>query len=153
MANVFSIFIPCTPKAVQSDRSFSAGKKIIHYQPAKVVDWKAFIRISVLNKLDKDWEPLDGPVDVVLAHLFLPRKTEKKAVLKLIEEGMWVYKTTRPDKDNLGKGFYDACSGLLWKDDAQVAHSDEIKAYAKVEGVFICVKNLPQSIPAYINIS
>lgn len=153
MANVFSTFIPCTPKAVQSVRSFVAGKKIMHYQPKDVVDWKTYIRVSILNSLDPSWTPLEGPVSVCVTYIFAPRKTEKKPTLKLIQDNGWVFKTTRPDLDNLGKGFYDACTGVLWADDSQIAEKHEVKVYGKKEGIMICVNKLPMSIQSSTNIS
>ena len=153
MLEEFTAFISCTPKAIQSVRSFVAGKKIMHYQPKDVVDWKTYIKVSILSKLDKEWEPLEGPVYVAVTYIFAPRKTEKKRVLDMLEEGKWVYKTTRPDLDNLGKGFYDACTGVLWKDDSQIAYKEENKVYGKKEGIMICVSKMKESTPAYTSIS
>ena len=153
MANVFSIFIPCTPKAVQSVRSFVAGKKIMHYQPKDVVDWKTYIQVSILNALTPAWTPLECPVSIDVVYIFSPRKSEKKTILAEIADGAWYYKTTRPDMDNLGKGLYDACTGVLWKDDSQIAEKHEVKVYGKKEGIMICVNKLPTSIQSSTSIS
>jgi len=50
-----------------------------------------------------------------------------------------------PDRDNLEKGFCDACKGILWRDDSQIAEGSTSKRYAhpgEQTGVVVVIANL-----------
>lgn len=56
--------------------------------------------------------------------------------------------TTKPDCDNVTKACYDACNGVVWRDDSQVCDGTQIKRYADVPGVAVEILALqPQQMP------
>lgn len=53
--------------------------------------------------------------------------------MKHLEEGFKIYKTTKPDIDNLMKNLFDVCNGIVWIDDARIVEIEHIeKIYGKV---------------------
>ena len=88
----------------------------------KVNDYKADIAKAVRERLPEGWE-LTGAVAV--ACLFVCRRP--KATPKRVGR---VPKTTKPDADNFLKAVLDACKGIVWVDDAQVAATLVVKIVA-----------------------
>lgn len=80
-----------------------------------------------------------------------------KVVLCFPRPGRLIWKTKpmvrewhdcRPDAENVGKAVLDAITGVIWKDDSQVAHLDIKKFYcAKDEtpGVVVNIDVLPEA--------
>ena len=55
------------------------------------------------------------------------------------------YKITKPDVDNSVKLFLDCCTALkFWQDDAQLASLVIEKFWAKVPGIYVCIRKLPE---------
>lgn len=75
----------------------------------------------------KGQKPLSGPLMVRIAFIYEWPKTWTDAVRR---QPMALWKTSRPDvHDNLGKLIYDGMNGIVYADDAQVAHSSHTKQY------------------------
>ena len=117
-----------TPKAVQSFRFTKQGRK---YQPAEVVSWKNWIRLEAKRQLEKEagFEIYRGAVAIDVSFIFPPLKNWSKKKLRMLEAGEVIYKTTRPDFDNLLKGATDALTDIIWKDDAQIVKVIVVKKY------------------------
>lgn len=52
------------------------------------------------------------------------------------------FKGTRSDLDNLTKLLLDAANGIVWEDDAQVAHLTAMKVFSEEAGTFMTVETL-----------
>lgn len=129
MEKVLSLTIPIMPKAVQSTRFRAVGKFGYSYTPKAVKDWKKQIRDSVISQLPEGWEVLDCALATKYSHVFPPLKSFNKKTMKEIADGKIIYKITKPDYDNLGKGLSDSLTGLIWKDDALVVRNLSEKFY------------------------
>jgi Holliday junction resolvase RusA-like endonuclease len=127
------IVIRGIPLAVQGFKFTRSGMR---YQPAKVKEFKGRVGVEILDQLPKDFVPFSGPLVISnLTFVFPAPKSLRKAQLKAIEGGIRIYKPTKPDLlDNLSKGLFDACKGILFMDDSQiVAHRGELaKIYGNV---------------------
>lgn len=121
--------IPVEPLAVQSARFFRCGRKIKSFQPEKVTSFKQIVRIYARKQLPENFRIFDAPVAVEADFVFPPTKSLRKRELEKIAEGEIVYKSTRPDVDNLTKATFDALTGILWKDDARVTDYRVRKIY------------------------
>lgn len=77
---------------------------------------------------------LGGALQVSCCFRFEPPKSRKK-------QGMTMY--SRPDIDKLLRAVLDACTGILWFDDAQVQILRGQKMYASPPGCDITVRQCP----------
>jgi len=80
----------------------------------------------------------EGPVLVEFTFCHPFRKTEKKAT----KERGWKFKATRPDFDNLCKPLCDAMSGIVFRDDGQIARAVVNKIHAPFASMQITVSKL-----------
>tara|TARA_Y100000034_G_scaffold122661_1_gene168417 strand:- start:562 stop:1041 length:480 start_codon:yes stop_codon:yes gene_type:complete len=104
-----------------ADRHF-----VSNYTPAKhaVNTYKQAITLVVKTQYSD--APMTGPLDIFVEFV-MPRPAVK--VWK--RKPMPTYPhATKPDIDNLLKSTFDACNGLLWSDDSQIARLDTIKRVA-----------------------
>jgi len=62
--------------------------------------------------------PLEGPLSATLTFVFASKKKHR------------IYKTTKPDCDNLAKGLLDSLNGLLYVDDNQIVSLTVTKWHA-----------------------
>lgn len=119
------ITIPIKPKAVQSTR-FS-GKRA--YADPEVTKWKTDALWHIKTQLNKPILKQDGPVGLVIEYSFGLTKCVTKAVKDIIAARLPVFKTSRPDVDNLTKGIKDILSGIAYNDDSQVVFAVLTKVY------------------------
>ena len=119
----FVIEVPGTPLAHQSVRFTKTGRR---YQPKKVTDAQLHIKMcawEVINNLNLEHAlPTTNPIRVkkIEFRYRLPKRTKKTVQRTVLDQG-YIFKTTRPDlQDNLMKGFFDALTGIVYKDDSQI---------------------------------
>ena len=81
-----------------------------------------------------DWKPVGEPVSVYIRASYEAPKswTKKNKTILWIREHIW--KTSKPDIDNICKAVFDAMNGAVWKDDAQVIRLSAAKFYHISEG-------------------
>ena len=136
---MIKLIIPGGPLAKQSARFYSRGGRMFSYQPKAIVDNKAKIALYAKKQLPKGFKTIISPIRVVrLYFMFKPLSSHSKAVLGQIREwdecpmaDMFVYKTTKPDIDNLIKGTADALEGIVFKNDSQICqYLDVRKGYS-----------------------
>ena len=115
------------PLAKQSFRFTKKGHK---YQNKNVVNWAAQARLQVINQLPKKFLPFNGPIVIQnLTFVFSLLKNMPKKTIKDIENGLDVFKVTKPDLlDNLQKNLWDVCEGVLFINDSRIVmHSGKMK--------------------------
>lgn len=144
--NLIRIAIPTVPKAIQSVRFSARCGYVQAFQPKANKDWKLAVKTAVYEQLPPGWQKFENqPLWVKVWYAFPPLKSFRKAQKEYIENGGIIPKETKPDaNDNLNKGLYDALTGILWDDDARVAHTEADKFYGKEPGIIIEVGNLPE---------
>lgn len=97
-----------------------AGRKIAN----PIIAWKE--AVAAAAEAAAAGELLTGPLAVGLTFLF-PRPAYLVWKTKPMPAR---YHIARPDCDNLAKAVLDACTGILWLDDAQVADQRTVKLVA-----------------------
>ena len=127
---IISFEIPGVPLATQSVRFAKVGNFIRKYQPKKVLDWKSYVKCSIISQLPEKWELLDESLKVEYWFAFPTLKSMPKKVVQSIEDGVRFPKKTKPDNDNLLKGLNDCFSGIVWKDDALISETIVHKFYS-----------------------
>lgn len=123
------------PKPIQSVRFRcvrTKTKSFVHtYQPKAHTEWKNWIKLQAKQQLPDNFSIYTQCVVINLCHfIFQCPKSFPKYKIRAIEGGKIIFKQTRPDLgDNLLKGFLDALSGLVYKDDSQIVEMNNIKKY------------------------
>jgi Holliday junction resolvase RusA-like endonuclease len=110
---------------------------------AEVKAWKRQIAAFVRREYPRSMGLIEGPLFVSL-EFFLPRPTALQWKKK---EGPALWSIGTPDKDNLEKAVYDAITGIVWKDDAQICRSTtekRIAALHQVPGVYLTITTLQE---------
>lgn len=124
------------PMAIQSVRATSRGH---FYQPQKNIDYKTALAYQAKCQLPANFQPFDGIIIIYqLIYKFPILKSMNKDLKNSILKGNPVFKETKPDLDNLFKGFFDALRGIVWRDDAGIAViKDTSKMYAINPGIIL----------------
>ena len=108
--NEIQFIVRGVPVPQGSTRAFVVGKRAIttNKTPALVAWRHAIATEARLHAPPSLWE---GALNVTCSFQFEPLKSRKK-------QGMTHFQ--RPDIDKLLRAVLDACTGVIWKDDAQV---------------------------------
>lgn len=141
------LFFPVDPVAVQSVKTYRAGKFIRFYQPSKVTDYKENLKILAKKQLPEGFELFKGPTGIKTTFVFAPPKSFPKKKLALMGQGWLFRKITRPDlTDNLHKALLDALTKIIWEDDAIIAHNTSDKFYGPEPGIKLEVFALDEAV-------
>lgn len=142
-----SIKILGIPGKKQSSRfrtfTTPTGKTAIaSYQTKDIKDSEKNIKYEIRSQLPEDFIPFDNAISVSLTCIFPPLKSWSKKQLKEIEDGNLVYKTTKPDVDNITKLYFDAMNGSVYRDDAIIGLYKVRKIFGLVPSVNIKITKL-----------
>ncbi len=109
------------------------GRAITTNKTPALVAW----RQAIAEEARKVAPPalLGGALNVSCYFTFAAPKSRKK-------QGMTMY--SRPDLDKLLRAVLDACTGVLWHDDAQVCILRGQKVYLSPPSVSVTVRQCPQ---------
>jgi Holliday junction resolvase RusA-like endonuclease len=141
----FSCFVRGLPQPKGSKRPFIVKSKDSGKLRAVTVDdnkptmrtWERAIQWVVQN----EWQgpPLEGPVRLWLVFVFPRPKSAPKR-----QPPAW--KDKKPDMDKLFRLVGDALTGIVYRDDAQIASAIIDKRYGDEAGVGIAVEPLVQPV-------
>ena len=129
MAQSIELFIPGEPLAKQRPQFNSVTKTA--YTPNQTLNYESYVRWFLYSKFDSEGKPVffkpDEPLFLfTTAYHKLPKGKWKEWERNF---GM-VYKTSKPDFDNLAKIIADALNGIVFTDDAQIIGGLPFKKYA-----------------------
>ena len=139
-------FVPGIPRPGGSKRAFfnkRSGKAMVVETGKYTKDWRNTIAI-VAHTAFKGRSLLTGPLELTVM-FYMPRPAchygtgKNKDVLK---EGAPSYHTSAPDTTKLLRALEDALTGVIWRDDAQIAVQYGHKLYAKNAGADVIIKPL-----------
>lgn len=130
------ILIIGTPKPKQSARfraitSKTTGKTFISsYQNKEVIDNEKNIALNVKSQLPIGFVPFDVAIAVKILYVFPILSNFTKRQKEIIDNCGIIYKDTKPDlTDNLNKGLFDACEGILYTNDSRICKVESTKIY------------------------
>jgi len=112
-----------------------------------VGDWRA----DVLLKAQSVWEnrpPLGGPVALDLLFVFSRPKSHHQASKRdrPVKHNAPRFHVSRPDLDKLIRAINDALTGVIYRDDSQVARIQSEKIHSTNQcGVEITISELPRT--------
>lgn len=84
-------------------------------------------------------DPLDGPLEMQMRATYAYPDSWSEA--KRTRE---VFKTSKPDADNIVKIVADALSTIVYRDDAQIVRVNAEKCYGEIEGVTVVISQIEQ---------
>lgn len=126
----FFLPIRIPAKTAQEKKLALRGGRPVLYTPPELREIRSRYVAALLAHAPE--APMCGPVRLYTAWIF--------------PQGRHVageFKTTKPDTDNLLKGFKDAMTEAgFWKDDAQVAAEFTVKRYGTPEGILVEVSEI-----------
>jgi len=130
------ILIIGIPKPKQSARfraikNPKTGKTFVtSYQKKEVIDNEKNIAFDVKKQLPLGFIPIDEAIGVKILYVFPLLSNFTKKQKEIIEANGIIYKDTKPDlTDNLNKGLFDACEGILYTNDSRICKVESTKIY------------------------
>lgn len=127
-------------------QSFKTTKTCHSYQPKDIVDFKNAVRWLAKKQLP-DIQQSASAFHVELIFVFRRPESTKKALKQQADElNYLLVKSTKPDLDNLEKAIYDALSGIVYVNDAQVCQHMTTKAWGKRDFVIIRATELTNPV-------
>lgn len=99
--------------------------------PKRTRDGERDLARVAREALGSDFEPLSGPIIVnVAAIVARPQRLRRKKD----PEGL-IWRTARPDADNVRKWVLDSLNGLAFEDDSQVVAGHTFSLYSEKSGI------------------
>lgn len=108
--------------------------------------WMATVRLAALEARVKADLPVIAEAVSVTTTFVLPRPKGHFGKRGLRPSAP-PWPTGKPDHDKLGRGLFDSCSGVLWRDDSCVVHGDVWKVYGDVPGAHVRVETMGTRVP------
>jgi Holliday junction resolvase RusA-like endonuclease len=141
---MIEFYVPGAPVAAGSKRAFPIHGKDgrLHVAVAddsgpKGVEWRAAIRhgaAGVIRSLPLEAVELLQRAPLRLELRFVVARPRGHVGKRGVRPSAPTHPTTRPDVLKLARAVEDACTGILWHDDAQIVEEVLTKAYAAVGG-------------------
>lgn len=132
---MIKIFLDSLPMAKKRHRAGIRDGRVVTYDPQKADKIQTKWKIAALLREEGLLKPLEGPVELSIVSFYpFPKSWSKKRK----EREIW--KTSKPDFDNIDKFYCDVMNGIAWKDDAQVVQSWSEKLYSDKSGIEITLQ-------------
>lgn len=137
------------PQSKQSARFYAKmknGKPTVgSYQKSSVVDKNRSLALDAISQLPKGFKPFTGTLFTKAVFVFPVLKSMPKQLVKSIEDGIVVYKPTKPDLiDNCMKGVYDALNGIVYHDDSLICRVSTAKIYGVRPMTFLMIGDIEE---------
>jgi crossover junction endodeoxyribonuclease RusA len=145
-AEVVAFFVPGLPAPGGSKRAFHGvgGRIIVTEDCRRSRPWRAVVQVAAHAAHAQ--APLEGPLRLTITFtLPRPRGHYGRRGLRPSAPG---YPTTRPDLTKLVRALEDACTGLLWKDDATIVEQMIAKVYGDIPGAAVRVEPVARGAAA-----
>jgi Holliday junction resolvase RusA-like endonuclease len=117
------------PKAKARPKFYRSPKGFVGtYTPKDTVSYENHVKASFVEKYH-NFTPFSGPCQmVIMAYWPVPKSIPKKH-RDLFESGD-MFRSKKPDWDNIGKSVCDALNGVAYQDDSQIVHMRIEKRYS-----------------------
>lgn len=125
---VIQIFFPMIPVAKGRPRFTRQGHC---YTPNKTIKFEVQIAMIASKAMKREkCEVFNTAIQVDLLITLRRPKTSKNE-----------FPIVRPDADNFQKAIWDACNGIVWKDDCLICYATVEKRYGIPEGVMMSINS------------
>ncbi len=137
-----SFYFDIEPKAKQSARFYVKKGHVKSYQTSDVKAYERAIEFMAKIQLPKGFQITASPIKIEsMTFAFKAPKSLKKADRQIIENGGFIFKSTKPDlTDNLMKPIFDALEKIIYKGDQQIYSMNNItKVWRKKAGISLII--------------
>jgi len=128
-------FVPGLPAPGGSKRGFYNAKLkrtlLVEANPEKNRNWRAAVALAASEAM-AGHELFSGPL-MVHINFRMPRPKAHFNAKGCLKKTSPEWHTSKPDITKLARSTEDAMTGVIWKDDAQIAHSVAYKLYAETQ--------------------
>ena len=125
---------PGKPQGKARARTVNCGGRVHSFTPEKTVLYENLIKVCFEQAKPKDWEPLQGWVEMTIRAVFEVPKSYSKKRREWCLQG-FEKPTVKSDADNIAKVFCDALNGIAYADDKQIIKLVVTKEYGEEAGV------------------
>lgn len=127
------------PMAKQSCRFTRKG---IKFQPKAITDNSKSLKFQIIQQLPKGFIPLDEPIKIDYKFYYAYPKAllKTKAGRLRASNGDVIYKSSKPDIDNLQKQINDAMNSIVYIDDSRIVEITARKQYSSTPRIEIWVE-------------
>jgi Holliday junction resolvase RusA-like endonuclease len=130
IAHAIKFFVPGIPKPGGSKKAFynpKAGRAIIVDDCDKNKDWKTAVSFAAKQAM-QGRQLMAGPLRVIV-HFNMPRLKAHFKPSGILKGNAPIYHTVKPDATKLMRSTEDALTGIVWRDDAEIAKQEIVKLY------------------------
>ena len=143
---MIEFFMPMIPPTVtQQEHKVAVNRKsgrVVFYDPPELKAARSRFMDQVGRYAPE--APLDGALQLITKWIW-PMDQERQEMLAVVDPDRFVWKTTKPDTDNLIKLLKDCMTRTgFWKDDAQVASEVTEKFLANRPGIYVKIMRLQE---------
>jgi Holliday junction resolvase RusA-like endonuclease len=125
---MIEFIIPGQPVAKGRPKFARRGAHVVAYTPEKTAHYENLVKIAATAAMH-GLAPSSAPIDLVIElQMQIPASWSGKR--RAQAESGAIYATKKPDADNVLKGIKDGCTGIVWRDDAQVVRVMLEKRYS-----------------------
>lgn len=124
--------IPGDPVGKGRARSTRSG---IHYTPEKTRNYEAFVKMLAVEAMQGKALLKGECFAKIIVDYAVPKSTSKKMQQQFLTNA--IRPTRKPDIDNIVKSVFDACIGVVFKDDSQVVHMQVGKFYSDIPKIYV----------------
>ena len=125
------------PKGKARPRFRRIGKFTTTYTPKETVEYENKVKKSFRKVINKDYKPLEGPVQAdAICFCRIPKSYSKRKRESLINQPC----CTKPDTDNIIKSILDPLNEIAFHDDSQVCKISGLKLYGNLPRVEVTLK-------------
>ena len=121
-----SIILPMEPRGKQRPRMATKGKFTRAYTPKETREWTEDARLH----LKKLWSLAPFTKGVPVGIKIIAVHSRPQRLLRKRDPEGRIWKTSKPDADNITKILLDSLNGIAWDDDCQVCDEQTLKYYA-----------------------
>lgn len=142
-AKSITVTIPGAPVAQGRGRAVRFGASVRVIDPAKSRSWKGAAQVHMIQARARAlvFAPLEGPLAVTVIATWARPKSQPK-------RNPPIYRTSRPDADNVAKAVLDAGIAVLWADDSCVVRLVVEKRYGPESNVVVTVAPVEAEVAA-----
>lgn len=151
MTNPIQFFVPGQPKTAGSKRAFMRpGMKfpVIVDDCAKGKDWRGDVKRFAVEAFRSE-TLVEGPLTVSLTFI-MPRPKYHYRSNGELKDNAPALHTSKPDVLKMARAIEDALTGVVWKDDSQIAVEVLTKRYGDKPGCQVSISRLqekPETCP------
>jgi Holliday junction resolvase RusA-like endonuclease len=126
MKNDINLHLIMAPMGKQRPRLSTKGRFARAYTPEKTSKWTKAARRAI--RAQYTGQPIEKNVPLQVRVLAVHKRPQR--LLRKADPVGRIWKTTKPDIDNIAKIIYDSGNQLLWADDAQIVRTINEDCYA-----------------------